>query len=164
MSLCARDWAGGTGLNNWLTALYRRLFSRTSSRSGKPALAGDTDPELREIFLTELEDISKNADKALAAWRADFTNPAHSRALMRAFHTLKGSAPVIGAHQLADLGRAAEQTAKRAGRKRNPDLPQIEALAAASALLPQWLHAMRHNQPAPDATRKVISALQRAAS
>ena len=83
---------------------------------------------------------------------------------MRAFHTLKGSAPVIGATQLADLGRAAEATAKRAGRKRNPDQPQIEALESAAALLPLCLHAMRNDLPVPDDTRRVISALQRASS
>lgn len=119
---------------------------------------------MREVFLGELDEIIKNVEKALAAWRADFSNPAHPRSLVRAFHTLKGSAPVIGASLLADLGRAAEATAKRAGRKRNPDLPQIEALEAAVALLPQWLDAMRNDLPAPEDTRRVIGALQRALS
>lgn len=119
---------------------------------------------MREVFLGELEEIIKNVEKALAAWREDFANPAHTRSMVRAFHTLKGSAPVIDAIQLADLGRAAETTAKRAGRKRNPDLSQIQALEAAVALLPLWLHAMRNGQPAPENTRSVISALQRAAS
>lgn len=151
-------------LNNWFSALFHRLFSRGAARPGRPALAGDVDPEMREVFLGELEDIIKNVEKALAAWREDFANPAHTRSMVRAFHTLKGSAPVIGATQLADLGRAAEATAKRAGRKRNPELHQIAALEAAVALLPKWLHAMRNGLPIPDDTRSVISALQRAAS
>lgn len=151
-------------MSNWFSALFQRLFSRRGSRPGRPALAGDVDPEMREVFLNELDDIIKNVEKALAAWREDFANPAHTRSMVRAFHTLKGSAPVIGATQLADLGRAAEVTAKRAGRKRNPELNQIAALEAAVALLPKWLHAMRTGQPAPEDTRSVISTLQRAAS
>lgn len=151
-------------LNNWIAALLGRFSARSRGRAGRPALPGSVDPEMREVFLNELDEIIKNVEKSLAAWRDDFGNPTPTRSLMRAFHTLKGSAPVIGATQLADLGRAAEATAKRAGRKRNPDLPQIEALEAAAALLPQWLHAMRNDLPVPDDTRRVISALQRASS
>ena len=158
-------------LSNWISALFQRLFSRSgsqpaprrSSSSGKPALARDVDPEMREVFLLELEDITKNVENALAAWCKDFSNPAPTRALSRAFHTLKGSAPVIGATQLADLGRAAEQAAKHAGRKRNPDQALIDAITAAAHLLPQWLHAMRHSQPVPDGTVRVTRLLQRAA-
>lgn len=83
---------------------------------------------------------------------------------MRGFHTLKGAAPVVGATLLAELGLAAEQTTKRAGRKRNPDMNQIAAIETAVALLPQWAHAARNNLPIPETTRSVIATLKRAAS
>lgn len=127
-------------------------------------MTAGVDPEMREVFIAELAEIIQNVDKALVAWRTDYANPTHTRALTRAFHTLKGSAPVVGATLLAELGLAAEQTAKRAGRKRNPDMAQIEANEAAVALLPQWLTAMQNNLPIPESTRTVITALKRSAS
>ncbi|MCC7096697.1 MAG: Hpt domain-containing protein [Thermomonas sp.] len=127
-------------------------------------MTAGVDPEMREVFIAELAEIIQNVDKALVAWRTDYANPTYTRALTRAFHTLKGSAPVVGATLLAELGLAAEQTAKRAGRKRNPDMTQIEAIEAAVALLPQWLRAMQNNLPAPESTRNVISALKRSAN
>lgn len=153
-------------MSNWFSALFQRLFSRgrarTSQRPGKPAITGEIDAEMHEVFLLEFEDLCKRSDTALTAWRNDFSNPAHTRALTRAFHTLKGSAPIIGATQLAELGRAAEHASKLAGRKRNPDLSMIEALSAAVALMPSWLLAIRDQLPAPEDTSRVISALQRA--
>ncbi len=127
-------------------------------------MTAGVDPEMREVFIAELAEIIQNVDKALVAWRTDYANPTHTRSLTRAFHTLKGSAPVVGATLLAELGLAAEQTAKRAGRKRNPDMAQIEAIEAAVALLPQWLTAMQNNLPIPESTRTVITALKRSAS
>ena len=125
-------------------------------------MTGEIDQEMHEVFLVEFDDLCKRADAALNAWREDFSNPTHTRALARAFHTLKGSAPIIGATQLAEFGRVAELASKYAGRKRNPDLPLIEALGSAVALMPQWLHAIRDNLAVPEDTSRVISALQRA--
>ncbi len=116
---------------------------------------------MREVFIGELGEIAQNVEKALTAWRSDFSNPTHTRALIRAFHTLKGSAPVVGAIQLAELGKFAEQTAKAAGRKRNPNLLQIQALESAAALLPHWHSAIRNNLPVPEATRSVITQLKK---
>lgn len=151
-------------MSNWFSSLFQRLAPGKSSRPGKPAMSGHVDQEMREIFLAELGDIIQNSEKALAAWRADFSNPAHSRSLSRAFHTLKGSAPVVEATLLAELGKAGEQTAKAAGRKRNPDLKQITAIEAAVGLLPQWRSAIQHNLPVPETTNSVITALRRAQS
>lgn len=148
-------------MSNWLSTMFQGLFAGKQSRPGKLAMSPSVDAEMREVFLAELTEIVQNVEKALVAWRSDYANPAYTRSLTRAFHTLKGSAPVVGATQLAELGLVAEQTAKRAGRKRNPDLAQIEAIEAAVALLPHWLNAMRNNLPAPEATRSVIAALKR---
>lgn len=146
----------------WLTSLFRR--SGSTQRAGSPAIPASADPELRDIFINELDDIVKAVQTAFAAWREDWANPAHCRAVVRGFHTLKGAAPVVGATLLAELGLAAEQTTKRAGRKRNPDMNQIAAIETAVALLPQWAHAARNNLPIPETTRSVIATLKRAAS
>ena len=151
-------------MSNWFSSLFQGLFAGKQQRPGAPAMSASVDQEMREVFLAELTEIVQNVDKALSAWRTDFANPTYTRALTRAFHTLKGSAPVVGATLLAELGLAAEQTAKRAGRKRNPDMAQIAAIEQAVALLPQWLAAMQGNLPVPEATRSVISALKRSAS
>jgi len=151
-------------LSNWFSTLLQGLFAGGKSKSNRPAMSASVDDEMREVFLAELTEIVQNVEKALVAWRSDYANPAYTRSLTRGFHTLKGSAPVVGAPLLAELGLAAEQTAKRAGRKRNPDMAQIEAIEAAVALLPQWLAAMRDNLPVPETTRNVISALKRSGS
>ncbi len=150
-------------MSNWLAGIFRRFVpaKTRSGRPGTPAIAATVDAELRDIFLNELTDIIGNVEKALAAWQADFANPAHTKAMVRAFHTLKGSAPIVGASTLAELGQAAEQAAKQAARKRNPDLTQIAALEAAVALLPQWNQAIRGNLPTPEGTPRAIAALRR---
>lgn len=150
------------GVSHWLGRLFQKLFRSRSPRAGAPAISGDVDAEMRGIFLAEFSDIIQNVSTALAAWRNDFSNPTHTRAMIRAFHTLKGSAPIVGATHLAELGLAAEHAAKQAMRKRNPDLPLIQAIEAAVALLPDWAAAVRDNQPVPAETRNVIAALKRA--
>lgn len=148
-------------LSNWLSRIMR-IFSRQQRPAlGAPALPSSVDPELRDVFLTEIADIVRNVNKALDDWRSDFTNPQHSRALARAFHTLKGSAPIVGAQPLADLGLAAEHTAKRASQKRNPDPAQIQALEAAVAVLNAWEDAARRGLPAPADLHRVTLVLKK---
>lgn len=149
-------------VSHWLGRLFQKLFRSRSPRAGAPAISVDVDAEMREIFLAELADIIQNISKALEVWRTDFSNPTQTRAMVRAFHTLKGSAPIVGATPLAELGQAAEHAAKQAMRKRNPDVNLIQAIEAAVALLPEWADAVRRNQPVPAETRNVIAALKRA--
>jgi chemosensory pili system protein ChpA (sensor histidine kinase/response regulator) len=150
-----------THVSNWFAGLFQRVFRTNAARPGAPAISGDIDAEMRDIFLTELTDIIQNISKALAAWRTDFSSPTQTRAMVRAFHTLKGSAPIVGATQLAELGQAAEHATKQAMRKRNPDVNLIQAIETAVALLPEWADAVRRNQPVPAETRNVINALKR---
>lgn len=149
-------------VSNWLAGLFQRLFRSSTTRAGILAISEDVDAEMRDVFMAELHDIIQNIGNALAAWRNDYSNPTQTRAMVRAFHTLKGAAPIVGATQLAELGLVAEQAAKQAMRKRNPDLSLIQAIEAAVALLPDWAAAVRNSQPVPAETRNVINALKRA--
>ncbi len=81
--------------------------ARTGSRTS-PAI----DPELADIFSGEATELLQAARADLAAWRAGGGNIEVKTALVnlrRAFHTLKGSARMVGLDDIGELAWDAEQ-------------------------------------------------------
>lgn len=144
----------------WLSNLIQRLRSLLR-RDPAPAGSGEVDEELRDAFLAELGEMILNADKTLIALRDNPSDTALARSLARCFHTLKGSAPLVGAPALAALGRAGEQLMQRAAEKRMVSERQFQAIGRAVALLPSWKEALRHGRAAPAETASVIAQLER---
>ena len=73
--------------------------------TGGPAVMADFEGEdLRDIFLEEAREVIGNAGQAIDLLIADPVNLAPLTVLRRAFHTLKGSARMVG---LAEFGEAA---------------------------------------------------------
>jgi len=146
----------------WLSRLLlrlRALFGADSARSG----GDEVDAELRDAFLAELEEMIASATASLSALRDNPADAARARTLARCFHTLKGSAPLVGAPALAALGRAGEQTMQRASERRMVNARQFQSVESAVALLPAWKDALRHGRPAPSGTSQVIAQLERSA-
>ncbi len=76
-------------------------------RSPEPVLLepnADGDDELLEVFLEEARDVIRSGSDALWALQADPLDVAQQTTLRRAFHTLKGSARMVG---LTEFGEAA---------------------------------------------------------
>lgn len=145
----------------WISAFVQRLRTIFGSAPSATANAEPVDAELRDAFLAELDDIITNAKAALAKLRAEPENPAHARTLSRGFHTLKGSAPLVGATALAQIGRAGEQMLQRMAERRLASPQQIAAIDKALTHLPAWKQALHHGHNTPAGTQQVIAQLQR---
>lgn len=73
----------------------------------EPSVADD--PEMREIFLEEADEVIANARAALAALRTEPADHAQLTVVRRAFHTLKGSARMVGLNDFGEGAWACEQ-------------------------------------------------------
>ena len=96
----------------WFTSLLRRLGSIVGIGRGNTH-DDDFDPELREVFFAELEDVTQLLERAFASWRANSADQAAMQNLRRGFHTIKGSALMVGATALGDFCRHLEQLSIR---------------------------------------------------
>jgi len=123
---------------------------RTPARAPLPSTptpAGQTgleeDDELREIFLEEAREVVADAGQALAALASASDDLGQLTTVRRAFHTLKGSARMVG---LADFGEAAwagEQLFNRRLAEGQPADPALLALSAdVLAYLGDWVEAI----------------------
>ena len=78
-----------------------------------PTPAGQTgledDVEMREIFLEEAREVIGNARTALGALADDGNDVGELTTVRRAFHTLKGSARMVGLTEFGEAGWACEQ-------------------------------------------------------
>ncbi|MBW8847626.1 MAG: Hpt domain-containing protein [Burkholderiales bacterium] len=72
-----------------------------------PSVADD--PEMREIFLEEADEVIANARAALEALREAPTDHGQLTIVRRAFHTLKGSARMVGLNDFGEGAWACEQ-------------------------------------------------------
>lgn len=71
-------------------------------------LADDVDSTLLPVFLEEADDLMRDINVQLRAWRAAGTDSAAGNALKRLLHTFKGSARMAGAMGLGELLHAIE--------------------------------------------------------
>lgn len=124
------------------------------------------DIDERAIFLAEARDLLAGMATALDALRAAPGDQAALARLRRLFHTLKGSARLVG---LTALGEAAWQAERRLNTwlaEARPLAPaERDAIAAAHACLVPWVDAWAHGGPPADEARRlaeVEAALQRA--
>ena len=65
--------------------------------------------DLRDIFLEEAREVSANGLEAVNSLKADPSDMNQMTVLRRVFHTLKGSARMVGLHEFGEAGWAMEQ-------------------------------------------------------
>ena len=114
------------------------------------------DPELAEVFFHELADVTKALSGALSNWRVNPKDQDALKKLKRGFHTLKGSAPLIGATALGEFSGQLERLIIRQIEKPMPvtnDL--LGTVEQAIHLLPAFAHAARASRPPPPMVRAV---------
>ena len=78
-----------------------------------PANAAQPDPEILEIFLEEVGEVTDTIDEQLALWRADPENESALAEIRRAFHTLKGSGRIVGANVIGEMAWSVENMLNR---------------------------------------------------
>ncbi|MFN3304723.1 MAG: Hpt domain-containing protein, partial [Roseateles sp.] len=107
------------------------------------------DPEMREIFLEEASEVIGNAQAALAALRDAPADPAQLTIVRRAFHTLKGSARMVGLNEFGEGAWACEQlyNARLAEASPQADADLLGFTAEALDYFGQWREQIAGLQP-----------------
>jgi len=129
----------------------------------EPSVADD--PEMREIFLEEADEVIANARDALDALRESPADHGQLTVIRRAFHTLKGSARMVG---LTDFGEGAWACEQLYNARLAEASPQADAALAgftAEALdyFAHWREQIAGNAPghsSPEPLRQSADALR----
>ncbi|MET1115919.1 MAG: Hpt domain-containing protein [Comamonas sp.] len=107
----------------------------------------DTDDELRAIFLEEAREVVGQGHEALDALAADAAQGSAQTDLRRAFHTLKGSARMVGLDEFGEAGWAMEQLINAWLSEQQPMPAAWQALARdALQAFAAWTEAIAHGQ------------------
>ncbi len=145
----------------WFTSLLRRIGSMFGmGRAGND----DFDLELREVFFAELEDVTQSLDRAFVIWRVNALDPGALKDLRRGFHTIKGSALLVGADALGDFCRHLEQLTIRLIEQQvkiKVTPAMIVTVEQAIALLPAFSKSVRDGRSPPPQAQAIANRAQR---
>lgn len=144
-------------MRSWFAKLWHRL------RGGAGAVGSDDgiDPEVREIFLSELDEVTETLQGILPKWRARPHDAAMLASVRRGFHTLKGSGNTVGATNLGEFCGVIEKLVVRLIEKRSkPTIEIIAAIADAVDLLPACRRAFAEGKPLPPEVRDIAGRVR----
>ena len=129
-----------------------------------PTPAGQTgledDAEMRDVFLEEAREVIANAESALAALAHAGDDLGEMTTVRRAFHTLKGSARMVGLKNFGEAAWACEQTYNaRLAEQQSAD-PELLALSHdVLAYMGDWVDAIGARREAGHVSAEVQAAV-----
>jgi chemosensory pili system protein ChpA (sensor histidine kinase/response regulator) len=131
-----------------------------------PTPAGQTgledDAEMREIFLEEAREVIGNARSALAALVDDGDDVGELTTVRRAFHTLKGSARMVGLTEFGEAGWACEQLYNaRLAEQQGADTALIALSTDILSYMNDWVDAIAARRAAGHNPADVVAAIER---
>ncbi|MDO9452006.1 MAG: Hpt domain-containing protein [Stagnimonas sp.] len=85
----------------------------TDAEPSTALAAGDDDPEIRAIFIEEVQEVLDSLKRQLPLFHRDPTDLAVLGDIRRAFHTLKGSGRMVGADRIGEFGWSVEHLLNR---------------------------------------------------
>ncbi|MCE4538345.1 Hpt domain-containing protein [Pelomonas sp. P7] len=129
----------------------------------EPSVADD--PEMREIFLEEADEVIGNARAALEALREAPADHGQLTVVRRAFHTLKGSARMVGLTDFGEGAWACEQlyNARLAEATPQADAALLGFTAEALDYFARWRQQIAGTEPGhsgPEPLRRSADALR----
>jgi chemosensory pili system protein ChpA (sensor histidine kinase/response regulator) len=136
------------------------LLPSTPTPAGQTGL--EDDAEMRDIFLEEAREVVGNAHRALAALADDGSDVAEMTTVRRAFHTLKGSARMVGLVEFGEAGWAGEQLYNsRLAEQSAADGPLLALTADILGYLGDWIEAIAARRAAGHQPADVAAAIER---
>ena len=145
----------------WFTSLLRKFGAKIGIGRGG-AGSDDFDPELREVFFAEMEDVTQSLESAFAVWRVNAADQPALKSLRRGFHTIKGSALLVGAGALGDFCRPLEQLTIRLMEQQVKVTPaMVVTVEQAIALLPAFARSVREGRGPPPQAQSIANRAQR---
>lgn len=146
----------------WFTSLLQRLGSLVGIGRRSSTHDDDFDPELREVFFAELDDVTELLERAFAVWRANPADQAAMQNLRRGFHTIKGSALMVGATALGEFCRHLEQLSIRLMEQQLKVTPaMVVTIEQAIALMPAFARSVRDGRAPPPQAHSITNRVQR---
>lgn len=139
------------------------------ARSGPPApppsmAADEVDPEIREIFLEEAQEVLGQLRRNLPVARRDLANREAWTDVRRSFHTLKGSGRMVGARDIGEFAWAVENLLNRCLEGTRPlDPSVVELVEAAIGALPGLIDHFRDHLPVDPEAHELQSRAHRLA-
>lgn len=129
----------------------------------EPSVADD--PEMREIFLEEADEVIANARAAVDELRGQPADQSQLTIVRRAFHTLKGSARMVGLNEFGEGAWACEQlyNARLAEAHPKADAALLGFTTEALDYFAHWREQIAGNQPGhslPDPLRRSADSLR----
>jgi len=129
----------------------RSLWQRLASLLGR-APRERIDPDIRDVFIAELDELSTLLSNQRAALRSTPVNPDALREVRRAFHTIKGSGLMAGAEVLGGFcARVEKLTLAMVEKRSRTPAETLKLIEAAIELLPDCARAIRADRPLPRA-------------
>ncbi len=122
----------------------------------------EDDAEMRGIFLEEAREVIGNANHALTALAEQADDVAEMTTVRRAFHTLKGSARMVGLTDFGEAGWICEQMYNaRLAEQPAADAGLLALTADILVYMGDWVDAIEQRRPAGHAPAHVAAAIER---
>ena len=120
--------------------------------------AGDTDPEMLEIFLEEAGEVLTTIADTTPQSRANPQDQELLTTLRRAFHTLKGSGRMVGLKHIGDAAYAMEQVFNELSAEQRPGTPDLyQVVEHAHGDFTRWISELReHKQARVNASQLIV--------
>ncbi|MGH8515939.1 MAG: Hpt domain-containing protein, partial [Panacagrimonas sp.] len=112
--------------------------------------AQEVDPEIRQIFIDEAEEVLQTLQRAAPRWLRHTEERDVLATIRRAFHTLKGSGRMVGAHDIGEFSWSIENMLNRClDRTIEQSPPVLDTLRDAVVMVPGMIGAFRDGTPPP---------------
>ena len=119
----------------------------------------DSDPEMREVFLEEAREVFDSARQACADLAKASDDLQGITLVRRAFHTLKGSARMVGLAEFADAAWACEQLYNTLLSEQRPaSVPLLEFTGWAIEQLGSWVDDIAASSDTPHSAARIREA------
>lgn len=125
-----------------------------ASKAPAPAVGEDDDDyideEIIEIFVEEAGEVTETIAEFFPLWAKNFEDSESLTEFRRAFHTLKGSGRMVGAHDIGELAWSIENMLNRViDHTIEPDENHVLIIEKVRELFPNMIKAFSVHQPNP---------------
>ena len=132
-----------------MTNLVSSVSPPSVEPPGRSEVVDFEEGDLRDIFLEEAREVAGNGQEALRGLSSDPADTKHFTVLRRVFHTLKGSARMVGLNEFGDAAWSMEQMVNSLLADQKPATDGFRTLAAEVLTgFSKWIEDIAFNQDA----------------
>lgn len=145
----------------WLKSWFANWRAAPNQQQLDAVEAG-LDPDIREVFLEELDETLTSLQATLPVWKANRRDPAALKQLRRDFHTIKGSAKMVNAGPIGLYCRDLERLVILFTDHPMRMSPEAMYLLERSVpVLAQYIESIRTNAKAPPEAATITAKVRK---